>query len=173
MPTSPAKIESIAGLRRLLRRPKGVSLFHASATKYEVGQTITAGNWGRGYQSYDPARHQPGNWVMLARELLMEKIRKEEFQKKPSRLKSSFSCLSEEELQRYLSRYKMESLFRYEVKLSDPKLPLHIGDYSLCHWQSGETYLDMAVKSQKYWRGEILYGKELLSLSDLKIISII
>lgn len=147
--------------------------FHASRREYEPGAIIYPGNWGKAYHSYDPGRlTDAASWLMLARELLMEKVRQELFPDKPSRFESAFICPTAGYLDQYLNSYNLNKR-RYLVELVEPAKPSHVGDYTLCHWRQGMSYLHMSDTSIRYWSGEIDFGREIVTSSALRVLKLL
>lgn len=147
--------------------------YFSSSIEHKVNDIISPGNWGKQYESYDPKKTPPGNWLMLARDLLFEKIRIEYFKDKPSRLKCAFLFETLLESNTFLTKCNRLNERQYEVELIDPLSPSHVGDYTLCCWKDDCTYKDMEKIAADYWVGQNIVGREFLTLSAFKITNII
>ncbi len=72
------------------------------------GHIISKGRWGRGVFSH-PISHNNG-----AKEILIEKVRRENYPNKPSRLSSIFLCCSLESAYAFSTHRKSDTLYEVE-----------------------------------------------------------
>lgn len=127
------------------------------------GSVVEPGNWGR------IIRAIPGHFA-ATRELVFEATRARDFSHLPSRFDAAFVFCSELELQTFLEREPRPLDLSYEVELSTPSLPSHIGDVGLLG-PPGDSIVMMETRAQTYWSSELAGDiSELITLSPLHIL---
>lgn len=90
-----------------------MDLFYASGIRYEPGEVIASGNWGRVILSAGPGHS------MYFRELLFEGIRVAVAPEKPSRLRCFFALRSLQDLARYQQDQNGQVPYGYRVEIPD------------------------------------------------------
>lgn len=107
---------------------------------------------------------------MLVRELIYEKVRKELFPDKPSRLDSIFLCPTENEIREFKIAHNRYLDIVYEVEIVDDTKPSHTADYSIVNLQNDDNLEILEFKARKYWTGENITHPEIVTTSRIKII---
>jgi len=106
---------------------QGTSYFHLSGSWLERGSIILPGNWGRVVAFYQ-WRH-----VQALREMALEAARIARYPHRPSRLKSAFVFITEEEAREFRARIQdFSSHLLYRVALVDPDALSFVTDTRLC-----------------------------------------
>lgn len=98
----------------------------------EPGSIVCPGNWGRIVGLYTDKNH-----ANYRREEIFEKVRKESFTDKPSRLKCIFLCDSEYQAIKFQGKAKRPFDLLYRVKLVDQRLPVFRTDYDKAVYNDG------------------------------------
>jgi hypothetical protein len=125
--------------------------FHFNSSLLESGSIIRPGNWGRLVQLVGQ-RHT--EWK---RESVLERIRKTEFAHLPSRFDCIFFFNDAAEASHYnATQNQMRFMILYEVEVLDLKACQHAAD-----WKGTGPYNDDDEWVRRYWRGDIMPGREL------------
>lgn len=119
------------------------TFYHSSDIKYEVGQIIQPGNWGRKIKEIG-TRHPSWN-----REITLEAVRINYFPTKPSRLESTFCCNNLETIKAYHHKNNPDGII-YLVDFVDQRLPYHIGDFNAVEPLPGRPE-NMVQIANLYW----------------------
>ncbi len=90
-----------------------MELFYASGIRYQPGEVIAPGNWGRVILSAGPGHS------MYFRELFFERIRGLVAPEKPSRLQCFFALRSLDDLVRYQQEQNGQVPYGYQVEVPD------------------------------------------------------
>ena len=140
-------------------------LYHCAPIPLGAGSIICPGNWGR------IKRRCEVDGVKLARESILEDIRRREFGTKPSRLDGAFVCPTLLAIEQYRTKYSPVGII-YRVELLEPGALSHSGDYELI--SQGFVGIDgMEDQARRYWASENMEAPELLTLSRLRIVECI
>lgn len=145
--------------------------YHSAPLLLEVDAIIRPGNWGRILNCYT---QNTGNPWMLAREFVFESVRLAEFSNLPSRLSCAFVFDNLEHANIHKHNFSPWNLL-YEVELVSPETPKHRAGFNLFNFPETELKfvpfsIDMA---RKYWRGEEIEVAEVLTVSSLRVKTII
>lgn len=137
-------------------------LFHCAPLPLGSGSIICPGNWGRIKRRFEQ------NPLSIAREAILEDVRRREFVAKPSRLEAAFVCQTLVEAEQYRAKHAPTGLI-YRIELLHPTALSHVGDYEL-YLQGFSGIEGMEELARRYWRSENLGTPELLTLSPLRVI---
>lgn len=138
------------------------ALYHCAPLPLGPGSIICPGNWGRIKRRFEQ------NPASIAREAILEDIRRREFGAKPSRLEAAFACPTLVVAEQYRAKHAPTGLI-YRVELVDPTAQSHTGDHEL--YLQGFVGIDgMESLARRYWSSESIGAPELLILSPLKVI---
>lgn len=136
--------------------------YHCAPLPLGPGSVICPGNWGRIKRRFE------SNPLAIAREAIIEDVRRREFGAKPSRLDSAFACPTLAAAEQYRAKHAPTGLI-YRIELLNINAPSHVGDYEL--YLQGFVGIDgMEEVARRYWRGEDSGTPELLTLSPLRVI---
>lgn len=138
------------------------ALYHCAPLLLSPGSVICPGNWGRIKRQYEE------NALAIAREAILEDVRKREFGASPSRLESAFACPTLNSAEQFRAKHARTGLI-YKVELVDPTAPIHAGDHEL-YLQGFVGINGMEELARRYWRGEGLGAPEVLTLSPLRVV---
>jgi hypothetical protein len=133
----------------------------------EAGSIVLPGNWGRIVEMYNTTGF--GNAWIKFREDVFEKVRRDEYPQKPSRLKSIFLCESQQSLQEFLQQTNRVLDLIYEVTLLDQGEPIHRGCLSLLDFQQREGLESFTAKARGYWSAEAVFRPEIATTSRVRI----
>ncbi|SIO57771.1 DUF2441 domain-containing protein [Paraburkholderia phenazinium] len=147
--------------------------YYVARRPHAAGELLGGGHFGAGYRNYvfdDGSQQGALNGWKLARELILERVRQEQFANLPSRFDCSFAYLDKATASHNIS----PSLFLHEVELVDPNAIRHIADFNAINYGTGyprnESFLDWAEKiAHVYWSGRDIAVPELLTLSPLRV----
>lgn len=140
------------------------SLYHSSGLWYEPGDTILAGSWGRVILGAGPSHNR------FYPEQVIELIRRNEFDDKPSRIRAAFAF---EDLGHARSGWRGNQEHVYAVDLADSEAPLHRGDMAwIDAMPSQHTFEDIEACVRSYWAGKPHDDQrwEVASASDLIVV---
>ncbi|ACA17389.1 hypothetical protein M446_2977 [Methylobacterium sp. 4-46] len=150
-------------------------LFHAADHYPPVGAILRPGHYGRmiGVSLHCHYDH--------AREKILEEVRAAGFRDKPSRLRSIFACLTEEDVRAYVETQCARHAGRvreplYEVESIDAAAPTHVGDWTIA--EAVRCGGDEAVLlAELYWKGSegperppVGTYRELVTTSPLRVV---
>jgi hypothetical protein len=133
-----------------------------------TGSVIEPGNWGRMLRLYTP-QAQPNSWL-LVRELVYEGIRRAHYSAKPSRIVSTFLCLTESDIQEFRIQYNRNFDLMYEVEIIDQNAPRHIGDWTLPNMANTDTVQVFELRAHLYWQGNDAMKQEIVTPSPVRIL---
>jgi hypothetical protein len=129
-----------------------VILFHCAPLPLAAGSVICPGNWGRIKRRFD--QHP----LAIAREAILEDIRRREFGGKPSRLDAAFACPTLVGAEQYRAAHTPSGLI-YKIDLLDPEALNHTGDHAL-YLEPFIGIEGMEDVARRYWRSESLGSTE-------------
>ena len=132
------------------------------------GSVIEPGNWGRLLRLYTP-QAQANAWLLI-RELVYEDIRRTHYGAKPSRLVSTFLCLTEADIQEFRTQYNRTFDLMYEVEIVDQNAPLHTGDWTLPNMVNTDTVQVFESRAHLYWQGNNVVKQEVVTPSAVKVL---
>ena len=137
-------------------------LYHCAPLPLGPGSIICPGNWGRIKRRFEQ------NAVSVAREAILEEIRRREFSAKPSRLEVAFVCPTLVAAEQYRAKHAVTGII-YKVELVAPSAQSHAGDHEL--YLQGFAGIDgMEAIARRYWNGESMGAPEVLTMSPLRVI---
>lgn len=147
------------------------SYFHWSPLLLGTGSVIQPGAWGRNLNIYATGK---SNAWMLAREMAFEAVRALQFPDLPSRLSAAFTFETVEDANRCQGEFAAASTL-YEVELVSADSPSHRAGFNLIGFpKEGEPFLPVVTRlAERYWRGEAIEIPEVLTLSPLRVVSIV
>ncbi|WP_041679666.1 hypothetical protein [Cupriavidus necator] len=139
----------------------------------EPGHVFPAGNHGKVIRDYRHFTADATNGWKLAIEMVLENVRLSQPKELPSRLSSAFAFLSEADAKSRAFSNPASRL--YEVELVDEAAPRHIADFDLystiCKSEPSQAFLPKTeLLAKDYWQGSGNGVKELLTLSDLRVV---
>jgi hypothetical protein len=153
------------------------SIFHSSPVLLAPGSIVLPGNYGRIIRHVGPA-HSHYN-----REMILEHVRAQHFDDKPSRLESCFACITVESARFYMNTMagkpgSLSAPVLYEVEKVDPGAPDHRADFNVVQPlpRRSETMEEIA---HLYWRAALwcdiaghpgLRCEEVVTTSPLRIL---
>ncbi|WP_426615355.1 DUF2441 domain-containing protein [Bradyrhizobium sp. McL0616] len=151
--------------------------YYLASLSLEPGSIIRPGNWGRIIERYETpsaVRQTFGNLNTVARELLFEMVRLETFPDRPSRLRAAFCCPALADMQFYRAKIDPHGFqIIYEVELLEPDQPTHIAPLAMVDFAEGSLFLsETSARAQRYWTGHPDGPQEIVTLSPLKIRSV-
>jgi hypothetical protein len=155
--------------RRYILRGRMTSQYYfACSYLLEVGSVVLPGNWGRILRMYTTSGF--GNAWIQYREDVFEKVRRDEYPNKPSRLKSIFVCETEQGLRDFMQQTGRNIDLLYAVSLMEPEEPLHRGCLSLLQLQQQENVDTFTQKARLYWSpSSALSRPEIVTTSRVRI----
>jgi hypothetical protein len=148
-----------------------MTYYHSAPLLLEDGAIIHPGNWGRILNCYT---QQQGNAWMLTREFVFESIRASEFPHLPSRLSSAFVFENLDHANQYKFNFSRWNPL-YEVELVFPNALNHRAGFNLvCFPAANVEFVPVTVDlARKYWRGDKIEVGELLTMSALRVVSMV
>jgi hypothetical protein len=152
---------------QILMRHTNTKYYLGCSYPLEAGSVVLPGNWGRIVGMYNTSGF--GNpWIQF-REDVFEKVRRDEYSKKPSRLKSIFLCESPQSLQEFLQQTNRGLDFMYGVTLIDQDEPIHRGCLSLLDIQQRENPESFMDEARNYWSAASVVKPEIATTSRVRI----
>lgn len=150
--------------------------YYIARSDHQPGELLGAGHFGRGYRRYPYDISSPQgafNGWKVAKELIFERVRTQSYPLLPSRLECSYAFLNREDALRDFS--PGNGLFAFEVLLTGPLAPSHVGDFSLLSSTNSPSNSDPFIPwaeaiAHSYWSGQAPQLPELLTLSPIKVI---
>lgn len=142
--------------------------FYCGSALLAAGSVIEPGNWGRILQLYTP-QAQPNSWL-LVRELVYEDVRRIHFGGKPSRLSSTFLCLSEPDIREFRTQYNRVFDLMYEVEFVNQNAPQHSGDWTLLNMANTNTIQVFESQAHLYWQGNNIVKQEVVTQSPIRVL---
>lgn len=145
--------------------------FYCFSLTLGVGSIVLPGNWGRMFLHYTPQK-SPNPWT-ITREYIYELVRLQSFPDKPSRLKASFLCFTEQDMHEFRAQNDRPQDVGYEVELLNPDAPSHIGDWNIPTMTPNDNLVVFHSKAQMYWEGVSPIKPELVTMSPFRIVRVI
>jgi hypothetical protein len=131
----------------MLDRP----LYHCNSTTLAAGSIIEPGNWGRILNLYQRLSYQEPANGNVHNEVMLDLARMLYAPQKPSRLSSNFLCPTLDGLAAYRNGFASFSLI-YEVELTQPESPFHLGDHALAiQAPLGPQLALLQSRNRAYW----------------------
>jgi hypothetical protein len=163
--------------RQVTLMPKQNHFFHFCPNRLAPKSVILPGNWGRIVRRYTyplPDGRNLGNPWVIARELEFERIRKDQFPKRPSRMESAFCCLNLDHARAYQAQVDPAGIqVLHEVELVDPSLATHQAPLAMMDLPAGgsEFLSATAIRAVAYWTGDPNGIQEIVTASALRVIA--
>jgi hypothetical protein len=148
-----------------------MSFFHVCPTWLQPGSVIRPGNYGRIIQLTGSSHR------FWEREMVLEKIRIEQFSEKPSRLQSAF-VLEDIRAAEFYKKHNCSTGVLYEVEPTIDNPVWHRGDFNVIQPlpRRSENMEEIAIR---YWQNSLrieiveepgLVCRELLAVTSLRIL---
>ena len=145
-----------------------VTYFFCCSMLLAPGSVVEPGNWGRIIKLYKPSMN--ANAWALARELIFERVRLQNYAEKPSRFDALFLCFTELDLQEFRSMNSRPIDISYEVKLVDPEAASHTADWSTATTEQTDDFAAVERRAHTYWQAQNIRQRELVTLSPIKVV---
>lgn len=155
--------------------------YHLCSYPLREGSIVEKGNWGRIIQKNPNFQQLSKNLRIngrfssgvifvdpqdqyIIRELIFEKVRKNEFLHAPSRLNCIFVCKTIDGAKSFRSESRRNFDLIYEVEPTDVNSQMLETDWSWINSIKNKTIHEVEEVARNYWRGKIrdLHKKELL-----------
>ncbi len=127
-------------------------IFHSNRLRMQHGDIVSPGHYGELVRS--AGEHGP-HWN---REEVLERVRKDRYGEKPSRLNACFGTLSLDAAVFYHHHQYPEG-FMYYVQVIDPSAPRHIGDFNAVQ-PPPRSRMTMEEVADGYWSGSLRFNIE-------------
>ncbi len=150
--------------------------YYVARKEHQPGDLLGAGHFGAGYRTYpyDVSGPQGAcNGWKIAKEMIFESVREQNYGLLPSRLRCSYAYVNKwDALTNFVSG---QGLFAHEVVIVDELAPRHVGDFSLLSSTNAvptnSPFIPWAeATAHAYWVGQNLKIPELLTLSPIKVL---
>jgi hypothetical protein len=144
--------------------------FHIAYGHLGEGSIIQPGNWGRIIRRYPV---QQSTQPLMARELIFELVRVNEFSNKPSRLAAAFVFEKQEDALTFLHKERKYDVL-HEVEFVNPTAPSHRAD-SILKWPDGNLPFISSIEelARSYWSGNNISVPEIITSSPLRVLGTI
>jgi hypothetical protein len=143
-----------------------ITYYWAGFYKLETGSVVKAGNWGR---ILNITRFNANPFIIL-REQILETVRVMHYPHLPSRMQSIFLCPNRESLVQFKNQQGKHADLIHEVELVNPDLPTFESDWTFYGMSEVHNLIQSTQLAHLYWKGENPANREILSLSDIRII---
>jgi hypothetical protein len=143
--------------------------YWAGFYKLEPGSIVKAGNWGR---VLSITRFNSNPFIIL-REQILENIRIMYYPQRPSRMRSIFVCPTIDSLKEFKNQCGKHADLIHEVELVDSNLPKFESDWNFYGMSENNNLIQSYELAHQYWIGNKPNHREILSLSDIRIIQCI
>ncbi len=147
--------------------------FHVCPIPLKEDSIILPGNWGRILKQYSLEK---GNLLVLIREQIFESVRQSQHTDKPSRLKSIFLCLSQEEAEFFRNSMPENKWnFIYEVMVLDNDKSIHVANWQKVGMLTNQDQIVEKFEQQahEYWNSIDTDHAEAICESPIKILRVI
>lgn len=131
---------------------------------HQPGHIISKGRWGRIVLS-TPISHPNG-----AKEILIEKVRRENYPESPSRLSSIFLCCTLESAYAFGTYRKSDTLYEVESTIEEPNYQRT--HYNLISIRKSASYDEILEMAERYWSTTDFPSRmcEIILDSDVRVI---